>query len=284
MTQRRRMSRRSLLRALGIAAVAAGTSASASYYAARIEPTWAAVERITVPLKNLPAALDGLKIAHMSDFHLHPYTQIDFIRSVVARTNQLAPDLVVLTGDYVLEQAESIFELAPVLGGLNATHGVYAILGNHDLWTDAAVVEQGLTEARIPLLNNQTVPIAARNAALYLAGLDDLWSGQPDLSAALASVPADGPTVLLAHEPDFADVHALDGRIGLQLSGHTHGGQVRLPGIGALVLPPYGRKYDQGLYQVQGMTLYTTRGVGVIGPPVRFNCRPEITEITLTVR
>ncbi len=117
---------------------------------------------------------------------------------------------------------------------------------------------------------------------IYLAGLDDLWSGQADLTAALAQAPANVPTILLVHEPDFADTVAKDGRVSLQLSGHSHGGQVRLPGIGAPILPYLGRKYDQGLYNVNNMWLYTNRGIGLGRIPLRINCPPEITEFTLT--
>lgn len=117
---------------------------------------------------------------------------------------------------------------------------------------------------------------------IYLAGLDDIWSGRPDLQAALDQAPPNTPIILLAHEPDFADTASLDCRIVLQLSGHSHGGQVRLPGVGAPILPPLGRKYDQGLYKINDMWLYTTRGVGLGRIPIRINCSPEITEITLT--
>ena len=116
---------------------------------------------------------------------------------------------------------------------------------------------------------------------IFLAGLDDGWSGQPDLNLALQNLSPGIPTILLMHEPDFADIFSKDKRVSLQLSGHTHGGQVRIPGLGAIVLPDYGKKYEQGLYRVKDMWLYTNRGIGVIWPAVRFNCRPEITEITL---
>ena len=113
-----------------------------------------------------------------------------------------------------------------------------------------------------------------------MAGVDDGWSGQPDLSLALAKMPSEALTILLAHEPDLADRFSMDPRVSIQLSGHSHGGQVRLPLIGAPVLPYLGQKYDQGLYKVNDMWLYTTRGIGLI-TPVRINCPPEITEITL---
>ena len=116
---------------------------------------------------------------------------------------------------------------------------------------------------------------------LVLAGLDDAWSGEPDLSLAIENSPEDSPVILMLHEPDFAEIYAGDGRVRLQLSGHTHGGQVQLPGLGGPFRPEYGRRYGDGLVDVDGMWLYTTRGVGVIGPPARFLCRPEITALTL---
>lgn len=245
------------------------------------ESNWLSVERVTVPVRGLPAAAEGLTIALMSDFHLYPYTQIELVQQAVAMTNELQPDIVALVGDFVLESAESIFELAPALAGINPTYGIFAALGNHDYWTNPLVVEQGLAQAGISVLKNSGVPIGGGQDLIYLAGMDDGWSGYMDLGAALAARPADLPTVLLMHEPDFADTFAPTGQVAVQLSGHSHGGQVRLPGVGAPVLPTYGEKYDMGLYQVNEMWLYTTRGVGVIGPPVRINCRPEITEITL---
>jgi hypothetical protein len=138
------------------------------------------------------------------------------------------------------------------------------------------------------LLRNNGRTIVVGQATIYLAGLDDGWSGRPDLNAALEQGSPGALTILLAHEPDLAEEVALDGRVSLQLSGHSHGGQVRLPGIGAPVLPYLGIKYDQGLYRIpsqsradDGLWLYTNRGLGVIAPPIRVNCPPEITEITL---
>jgi len=251
-------------------------------YATELEPSWLSVERIKVPIAKLHSALEGLRIVHMSDFHLHPFTQIDEVRKAVQKANQLKPDLVLLTGDYVLDRADSIFELAPVLAGLDAKYGVYSCLGNHDLWTDAGVVQSGLKEAGLPLLKNRGVALNVGRTMVYVAGLDDGWSGRPDLEAALHEAPAGAPVILLHHEPDFADSNAKDERVSLQLSGHSHGGQVRLPAVGAFVTPEYGRNYDMGLYRIKEMWLYTNRGIGVIAPPVRFNCRPEVTVITLT--
>lgn len=278
-----KMTRRSFLKTCGQIIAGGGLAVFGGYeYATRLEPEWLVVEHIQVPLRNLKPALEGFKIVHMSDIHLHPHTQIDFVQLAVAMTNDLNPDLIVLTGDYVLQGPDSIFELAPALASLNARHGLFTIFGNHDLWTNREIIHTGLKEARIPILNNRGISLNVGGELIYLAGIDDIWSGRPDMPAALEQAPPNTPIILLAHEPDFADTASLDGRIALQLSGHSHGGQVRLPGIGAPILPPLGRKYDQGLYKINDMWLYTTRGVGLGRIPIRINCPPEIAEITLT--
>jgi predicted MPP superfamily phosphohydrolase len=250
-------------------------------YSTRIEPNRLVVESLQVPIKNLKPGLEGFRIVQLSDIHLHPFIQIEFVEKAVELVNNLQPDLITLTGDYVYEGADSVFELAPVLASLNAKYGIFAVLGNHDLWTDAVVVRAGLEREGVSVLVNQGVTLSVGRDNIYLAGLDDAWSGQPDLSAALDGSATDIPVILLAHEPDFADISALDGRVSLQLSGHSHGGQVRLPGVGAPILPYLGQKYEQGVYRVNNMWVYTNRGLGVIPPPVRLNCPPEITEITL---
>ncbi|MCP4418826.1 MAG: metallophosphoesterase [Chloroflexi bacterium] len=249
-------------------------------YVTQIEPEWLTVERQTIQMPQLAANMDGFKIVQLSDFHLFPYTTLDLVEKAIEKTNELAPDLVVLTGDYVLETAASIFDLAPVLAKLNPRHGIFAILGNHDHWTNAKVVQQGLTEQGIELLHNKAVLL--NESQLFLAGVDDLWSGEPDIEAALVGWREDVPTLLLAHEPDFADEFLVNGRIQLQLSGHSHGGQVRVPGLGPIVLPRYAKKYHNGLYQVGQGQVYTNRGIGIVNPAVRFNCPPEITEIILS--
>ncbi|MBM3189132.1 MAG: metallophosphoesterase [Chloroflexi bacterium] len=278
-----RITRRQLLMAAGPGLLGGAVALAGGYgYATHVEPGWLAVERVRVPLASLPPALEGLTVALMSDLHLGRYTPLDRIVRAVRVVNCLAPDLVLLGGDYVLHSAELIHALAPALAELSPRLGIYAALGNHDLWTDAETIRGGLEGVGIPVLVNEGRLLGAGGEGLYVAGLDDGWSGLPDLDRALADCPAGCLVLLLMHEPDWADRWAGDERVALQLSGHSHGGQVRLPGIGAPVLPLYGRKYDAGLYRVGAMWLYTTRGIGVIGPPVRLACRPEITEITLT--
>jgi len=239
------------------------------------------VDRVQIPIKNLDPALEGFTIAFLSDFHLYPFSGLEVIRQAITLANGLSPDVIVLGGDYVTREAEAIFELAPLLAQLNAKSGIFAIIGNHDIWTNVEVIKTGLAEAGLPILINQGLTLTKNGAKLNLAGLDDAWSGQPDLPAALANLPTNAPTILLAHEPDPADRYALDGRVNLHLAGHSHGGQIRLPAMGPIILPYLGQKYDLGLYQVNDMWLYTNRGIGNVTEPVRYNCPPEVTEITL---
>ena len=276
------VSRRSFLKLAGMTVAGTCLLGIGGYqYSTRIEPNRLVVESVQVPITNLKPGLEGFRIVQLSDIHLHPFIQIEFVETAVELVNKLQPDLIALTGDYVYEGAASVFELAPVLALLNAKYGIFAVLGNHDLWTDAVVVRAGLEREGVSVLVNQGVALSVGRDNIYLAGLDDAWSGQPDLSAALDGSATDIPVILLAHEPDVADMSALDGRVSLQLSGHSHGGQVRLPGVGAPILPYLGQKYEQGVYRVNNMWVYTNRGLGVIPPPVRLNCPPEITEITL---
>lgn len=246
----------------------------------RIEPRWLVVERVSVPLKRLPPELDGLQIAQLSDLHLGPDVKVEAIAEAVARTMSLQADLIVLTGDYVTRRASYAPGLVEPLSRLNAPLGVYATLGNHDHWAGAEKVASHLSRAGITVMKNLAQPIARDGAALWLLGLDDVWFGTGHLPTALAGVPQDACKIVLIHEPDFADRSARYG-IDLQLSGHSHGGQVRIPGIGPLILPDWGRKYPMGLQRAGETWIYTTRGVGLVSPAIRFNCPPEITLLTL---
>lgn len=239
------------------------------------------VHRVKLPIHNLPAAFEGFRIAQLSDFHLEPYTKINLVKEAVKVTNNLNVDLIVLTGDYVWREVESIFELAPVLAELNAPEGVISIIGNHDIWEGLEIVKEGFRKSRLPLLFNQGVPIIKGNRGIHLACLDDGWSGRPDLAAALGNYQAGNPIILLLHEPDLADEYSRDERIVLHLAGHTHGGQVRVPGVGAVVHPYLGEKYEYRLHRVNKTWLYVNPGIGMISVPVRWNCPPEVTEITL---
>ncbi len=239
------------------------------------------IEKILFPIRGLHPSLEGFTIVQMTDIHLKPYTQPRLVRKAVAMANQLQPDLVVLTGDYVWRVHEAVHEIAPLLANLNARYGVYSVMGNHDYWLDIQALQASFNASRLPVLYNQGLSIIVGKAILYLAGIDDGWAGHPDLKLALEKAPTGAPVILLLHEPDLADETLRDPRISLQLSGHTHGGQVIIPGKPPFVHPYLGKKYSAGLYKVQNAWLYTNRGLGCTTVPIRINCPPEITEITL---
>ena len=277
------LSRRRFLKAaaytLGLAGVG---SVCAQGYAGVREVDDISIERVRVPISGLKPSLEGLKIVHMSDFHLYPFTSLELIGKAVNLANALKPDIVALTGDYVTRNTRAIYELAPVLAGLNPKLGIFAVLGNHDLGkVQTGMVRNGLRKEHITVLGNLGVELGVGGAALFIAGLDDARYGRPNLARAIEKRSRSMPTVLLVHEPDYADQIPESGRISLQLSGHSHGGQIRLPGVGALYLPTMAKKYDYGLYRVNDVWVYTNRGIGVVDIPMRLNCSPEITEITL---
>lgn len=275
------MTRRGFLRWLAMTAGSIGVMGFGGWkYAWDVEPWWLALERIKVPLAGLPLALEGLTIAQLSDLHWSEDVKEGHVARAVDMVLEAQPDLIVLTGDYVTHKAQYIADCARELARLTAPHGVYAILGNHDYWTDARVVRAGLEDVGLPVLLNANVRIPVDDADLWLAGVDDVWERHADVDRALKSIPPRAITVLLAHEPDYAD-QVVGRRVALQLSGHSHGGQIRLPLFGAPALPRWGRKYPYGLRRVGDMWLYTNRGVGLIQPAVRFNCRPEVTLIQL---
>ena len=240
------------------------------------------VERINIPIKGLAPSLAGFNIVQISDIHMWPVIKTNLVRKTVKLVNALQPDLIVITGDFVTRFVGAIYQLAPELGKLRAHHGVFASLGNHDLWVNAEAITHALNNSGIRVLINQGVPIYANGELIWLAGIDDAIAGKPDLNAALNGIPTDIPVVLLGHEPDPADTVSLDERVDLMLTGHSHGGQIRFPVIGSPFKAHQAQKYDKGLYDVNSMWLYVNRGIGVItSVPLRLNCPPEITELTL---
>ena len=250
------------------------------------------IKIIEIPLRRLPHQFDGFTIVQLSDFHYEEEFSAVPIRRSVGLVNSLRPDLVVFTGDIVtapmfrfgrhaaLVAANAVFPCAAVLSGIKARMGCFAILGNHDAYSNPALVTSGLRSHGIPLLKNSCVPIERGGGRFWLAGVDDALEGQPDLGAAIEKIPHGETIILLAHEPDFADEAALT-PVDLQLSGHSHGGQIWIPGVGAPWLPPLARHYPRGFYKIENMVLYTNVGIGTIRAPIRINCVPEVTHITL---
>lgn len=275
---RRAFLRRTLVAGLGLGLAGAGCGA----YARLLEPRWFDVEQVSLLLPRLPRSLDGFTVAHLSDLHVGPYLGPEELAHAIEMVQGLSPQLVVISGDFVSRGDEWMREeLLRPLADLDAPAGVFAVLGNHDHWTDPIWVAATAQRMGITVLSNSARNLSDAGNGLWLVGLDDIWIGAGDLDRGLAGVPDSSCRLLIVHEPDFADKSSRRS-IDLQLSGHSHGGQVRLPLIGAPLLPLWARKYPIGLQRVQDTWVYTNRGLGVVDPPVRLNCRPEITLLTLT--
>lgn len=267
--------------------------AGLALYAGEIERHWIEITRRDIFLPGLPGVFDGFRVAQISDIHMDEFTEPFFLREAVNHINRLNPDAVFLTGDYVTyELLPKRFSIGPawhcarLLNQLQCPNR-YAVLGNHDVMIGRKQVIAALAANGISVLDNAYLPIERAGARFWLAGLDDPVVGEPDPGAAIpASIRnlSHEPIVLLCHAPDYADnLLALpEGRaIALMLSGHTHGGQVRLPFVGAVVHPGLGRKYVEGWFRFGDLQLYVNRGLGTVGVPFRFNCPPEITLLTL---
>jgi hypothetical protein len=254
-------------------------------YVRKVEPEDVEVVPVSLVLPRLDAAFEGYRIAQISDIHADGWMTPGRVLSLVNLVNAEAPDLVTITGDFatysrfhfLIRHASRL--IAP-LRRLQATDGVVAVLGNHDHKTDARTVRRVLAASGVIELHNAVLTLRRGGESLYLCGVDDLKEGTPRLDRALEGLSEEGAAVLLAHEPDFADESAATGRFDLQLSGHSHGGQVGVPLLRYPFLPKLSRKYPTGLYRVGDMFLYTNRGLGA-HPRFRFNCRPEITVFTL---
>jgi uncharacterized protein len=268
--------------------LAAGSAAALAFYAGEIARHELEIVYLRITLPRLPDAFAGLKIVQISDIHFQEYTEAAFLDAIVRDVNAAAPDLVVLTGDFVsakpLPRHFSIglgYHCAEHLSRLTCPLR-YAILGNHDCLVGSHAVTDALHTQGIPVLANSFVPLERNGQRIWLAGIKDVLEDKPNLDAALpAGRPEQEPVILLAHEPDFAD-YAVGRQIDLVLSGHTHGGQILLPLLPPLLLPDMGTKYVHGLFRMRdGMQLYVNRGIGAVTLPFRFRCQPEITVITL---
>ena len=268
-------------------AAALGLAAYACFY----ERHHVEVTHRSIVLRRLPRALDRLRLVHISDFHFGHYAEAYYLREVVAAVNHLQPDLVALTGDYVSDlvlgsstrSARLSKPCAAILSRI-ACRNRWAVLGNHDQLVGPEIVTRALEAQGFPVLENRCTEFVRNGARLWIAGVKSSSEGEPNLGAAIPdAVKSSGdPVLLLAHEPDFADAVAEFGGVDLMLSGHTHGGQVCLPLIGAPTLPRGGRKYIEGLFEInRGLQLFVTRGIGAMKLPIRFRCRPEISVLTL---
>ncbi len=276
-----RMSRRRFLRLAAATAVGTPVVGAASYWYGRtVGIEHAVIEEHPMPIAGLDPAFNDYRMVQLSDLHADDWMDAARLSAHVATVNDLSPDVVVITGDFVTRYRVAYGDaLRASLRDLTAPDGVYAVAGNHDHWSDITAVRAVLRDAAIGDLSNTVTTLRRGGAVLHLAGLDDVWVGAQQLATTVQQVPPTGAAIILVHEPDYADTVAQTGRFAWQLSGHTHGGQVVLPLVGAPVLPYLGRMYPAGHYTVGTMQLYTNRGLGSLPGRyrIRLNCRPEIT-------
>lgn len=273
------MNRRDFLSLAGRAAL--GCALGVGGYSV-LEAKWLGVQRVTLRVPNLPGAWAGATIAFLTDIHYGPFVPMAYVRHAVNVANSLEPDIVALGGDFPHRSRERIAPCIAEMGKLRARLGRFSVLGNHDHYFHGRELAQAaLREAGIEELTNRGVWLERGGARLRLCGVGDFWQDVQDLPAAVGDAGGREAVILLSHNPDYVEC-IRDPRVGLVLSGHTHGGQVRLPVIGAPVVPSlYGQKYAQGLVQGPVAQVFVSRGVGTITPPVRLGCAPEIVFITL---
>lgn len=237
------------------------------------EPYHPVLTTYDVAVPGLPESLDGFRVVQLSDFHRSLAVPGGPIDRAVQLANGAHADVALLTGDFVSRNAANATSCCNSLSKLRTTRGAYAVLGNHDYWTNAPKVSRAITNSGIKLLTNRGLRLPD---GLWLVGVDDEWSGAPDEVAAFRDVKPGDPCVMLCHEP--ISIKRFAGRTGLLVTGHTHGGQVNLPIFTKrLVALTHHGSYVWGWYRQGGVLMYVNRGIGTVFPPVRFRCRPEVT-------
>lgn len=286
------ISRRRLLLGTGRAVAAAGLGAGAwSFFG---EARWFEITRRKIAIKGLSPGLDGLRIVQLSDIHHGPWMARSWVRQIIDAANALAPDVVALTGDYIYHDLDYVVPMAEELARLRARVGVVGVMGNHDWWQGGELVKAAFAEHRVPLIDNARVFVTPQRRlvreareGLCLAGVGDLWEDKCLYEKALAEVPGGMPRILLSHNPDVAEESQFlqsGYRVDLMLSGHTHGGQIWLPGVGAPVTnSAFGQKYAKGLVAGPVCPVFISRGLGMTVMPVRVGVRPELSVIELQV-
>jgi predicted MPP superfamily phosphohydrolase len=246
------------------------------------EPSVFQIEHVNVKIPNLDPVFNGYKIASIADAHIGQWLSLKRFDGVVGMINQQRADLIAIVGDLFSYEVDRFSaETTALLSKLQPLDVTVAVLGNHDHLVGADSVRKILQRSDILDLSNDVYTMRRGGAFLHFAGVDSVALRKHRLDLVLRKLPHDGPAILLAHEPDFADVSATTGRFSLQISGHSHGGQFVIPGIGTIVKGPHARKYPLGRYQIGDMTHYTSRGLGTNVFWIRVNCPPEITVFTL---
>ncbi|WP_284140970.1 MULTISPECIES: metallophosphoesterase [unclassified Virgibacillus] len=279
------MNRRSFLKKmLGSFLTFVGLGGGSYYYAREIEPTLLHIQRETISSPKVPTSFNGFTIVQFSDTHIGFQYTLDQLKKLVAKINEIKPDLIVFTGDLVDEPNKYKWnnELVNLLATLTAPQGKYWVYGNHDHGGyGTEIVKNVMEQADFKLLKNSHTTIENQTDRIIVAGIDDVMLGKPDLNLALKNSNPDLFAILLSHEPDYANTTKAF-PVDLQLSGHSHGGQVRLPFIGHVYTPAFAEEYVQGRYELsKDLTLLVSKGIGTTRVPYRFLCKPEIQVITL---
>jgi predicted MPP superfamily phosphohydrolase len=243
------------------------------------EPFMLAIERQQIYFTRLPKGLDGLRIVQLSDFHLGPLTDSKHLERAIQAANDLRPDLIALTGDYISHERGYAAPCAELVGRLRARYGVFAVMGNHDHWTDATLIADLFRAEGIRVLLNEGMRMDLRGESFWLAGVDDTMVGLEDLPLALAGSREDEFKLLLAHNPIILR-RAARAAIDLVLSGHTHGGQVTLRSERGRSGRPR-RRLLRGLGRRGKTQIYVTRGLGTVVLPIRYGCPPEVSLLEL---
>ena len=288
MTEKKNISRRDFLKLAGTGgAITFLAGLGSAKYISKIELGELDLAELSLELPRLKSAFDGYKIAIIGDIHIGGWMTHERLIPAIDLLLEQSPDIIFHTGDFCAghswtpEIEAHLKDLIIELKRLSKDTLNIAVMGNHDHWTNASAVREALKEANIIELANTFYTLKRGADELYICGVDDIWADKDDLNALLRQLPPENPAILLAHEPDFADISASTKRFDLQISGHSHGGQVVIPDVGPIVLPYLAWKYPSGLYKVGEMWQYTNRGLGTGRIPVRYNCRPEVTMLTI---
>lgn len=247
--------------------------------AALTEPYMLTVEHQRLILKRLPKTFDGFRVVQLSDIHHGPFSSTEQIERAVETANRLQPDIIALTGDYISRERSYAAPCAEMLGKLRARYGVFAVLGNHDHWTDAALLTDLFRAEGITVLINEGLHFELNGASFWLAGVDDYMVGLEDLDLALAGAREDEMKLLLAHNPIILR-RAARASVDLVLSGHTHGGQVAIRSDRPETARTK-RRLLKGLGSQGNTQIYVNRGLGTVVLPIRYGCPPEISLLEL---
>lgn len=250
-------------------------------YGTKIEPNWVEIVPVQLTISHLDRAFDEFKLVQISDLHLGRFMTEARLQRIIRLVNQQHADAIAITGDIVTKGGRFNARQVEQLRDLQASFPIVAVLGNHDHSRKIKPLKQALERIGIDNLDNQVYLFNRNEQQLAIAGLDDPYWGEADLDGTIAQLPPEVPAILLVHEPDYIEESAKTHKFALQLSGHSHGGQIKIPFLAPLVLPRGGTKYYAGLDRVEDTFTYTNRGLGMTNLPIRIGSRPEITVFTL---